>query len=149
MLVIFGLIVLVLISTGLSIYFYRTRNPYEDAPAYICAVVAAILGIGLFISGIACLYVQFDGNKAVVRLEEERSIIYSMATEDYTDYEFTGGIVKQEIISRVAKYNKEIKEARIYAYNPWTNWFVSQKVADCELIDVEEIMKIFNEKNLH
>lgn len=39
-------------------------------------------------------------------------------------------VSKCDVIKDIAEWNKEVYSYKHWAYNPWTNWFYSKKIAD-------------------
>lgn len=87
-----------------------------------------ILGGGIaFIMTICiiCAHVGVDAQIEENRIEyeslcERQEIINS----EYED------VSKSDVIKDIAEWNKKVYSTKHWAYNPWTNWFYSKRVAD-------------------
>lgn len=49
---------------------------------------------------------------------------YEIITSEYED------VSRSDIIKDVAEWNMDVYSYKYWAYNPWTNWFYSRRVAD-------------------
>lgn len=49
---------------------------------------------------------------------------YEIVTSDYED------VSKSDVIKDIAEWNKKAYGYKHWAYNPWTNWFHSKRLAD-------------------
>jgi len=101
------------------------------------SVIGCVLGLFGFITAVAMLGVIFGVHVGVdVRIEEKRIEYealcerYEIATSEYED------VSKSDVIKDVAEWNKSVYTYKHWAYNPWTNWFYSRRLADeLEMID--------------
>ncbi len=49
---------------------------------------------------------------------------------------------RSDLIKDINEWNEEVYNQKYWAKNPWTNWFINQKIADeLEYIDFEEVAK--------
>lgn len=57
---------------------------------------------------------------------------YEIVTSEYED------VSKSDVIKDIAEWNKKAYSYKHWAYNPWTNWFYSKRVADeLKMIEME------------
>ena len=49
---------------------------------------------------------------------------YENVTSEYED------VSKSDVIKDIAEWNKKVYRTKHWAYNPWTSWFYSKRVAD-------------------
>lgn len=49
---------------------------------------------------------------------------YEIVTSDYED------VSKSDVIKDIAEWNKDVYTYKYWAYNPWSNWFHSKRLAD-------------------
>ena len=61
----------------------------------------------------------------------EKQIVYESLCERQelisSEYE---DVSKSDVIKDIAEWNKEVYSYKHWAYNPWTSWFYSKRVAD-------------------
>lgn len=95
------------------------------------SVVGFTLGLFGFITAAVMLGVFLMVHVGVdVQIEEKRIEYealcerYEIATSEYED------VSKSDVIKDVAEWNKEVYTYKHWAYNPWTNWFYSRRLAD-------------------
>lgn len=118
----------------------------------IIALVATIIGIWIFykaeydgvIMGIGTLLAVCGGITAVIlafvifcehigvdaRIEENRIEYESLCERNEivaSEYE---DVSKSDVIKDIAEWNRKVYSYKHWAYNPWTNWFYSKRVAD-------------------
>lgn len=93
------------------------------------------LGFGIILAGIitfaTCVILIIGGHICIdMRIEKNRVQHDSLCkrleivTTEYED------VSKSDVIKDIAEWNKEVLEEKYWAYNPWTNWFHSKRVAD-------------------
>ncbi len=84
-------------------------------------------GIIAFIMAICiiCAHVGVDAQIEENRIEYESLCErYEIVTSEYED------VSKSDVIKDIAEWNKMVYSVKHWAYNPWTNWFYSKRVAD-------------------
>ena len=47
------------------------------------------------------------------------------------------GIGNELLYNDIVEFNKELKDAKYYANNLWTNWFVNNEIAKIDYIEVK------------
>lgn len=93
------------------------------------------IGLTLAASGGICIVVVVSiiilNHVGVNTTVEENRIVYESLCERYeiisSDYE---DVSKSDVIKDIAEWNKSVYNYKYWAYNPWTNWFHSKRVAD-------------------
>lgn len=77
-----------------------------------------------------CVGARIERNKIKYDSLCER---YEIVTSEYED------VSKSDVIKDIAEWNMEVHDYKYWAYNPWTNWFYSRRVADeMKMIEVTE-----------
>lgn len=120
------LTIIVVIVTVIGIVMLN-KNEYEGI-AYGLGLLFTILGgiVAFFMAvGIICAHVGVDTTIEENRIEyeslcERNEIVVS----EYED------VSKSDVIKDIAEWNKSVYSYKHWAYNPWTNWFHSKRVAD-------------------
>lgn len=120
------LTIIALIVTVVGIVMLNKINEWE-----------AVYGIGLlftvcggliaFIMAICiiCAHVGVDAQIEENRIEYESLCKrYEIVTSEYED------VSKSDVIKDIAEWNKNVYSEKHWAYNPWTSWFYSKRVAD-------------------
>lgn len=83
--------------------------------------IITIVAVWLIISAHVGVEAAIEENRIVYESLCERNEIIS---SDYED------VSRSEVIKDVAEWNKAVYVYKYWAYNPWTNWFHSKRVAD-------------------
>lgn len=121
----------VIIITAICIViFNKTSNDMVEGIALISWI------IGLVVAVVMALFIILAHYGVSVSIERNRTTyesLYNRIEAISSDYE---DISKSDIIKDVAEWNKGVYSYKYWAYNPWTNWFYSKRVAD-ELKPVE------------
>ena len=74
---------------------------------------------------IICAHVGVDATIEENRIEYESLCErYEIVTSEYED------VSKSDVIKDIAEWNKNVYSEKHWAYNPWTSWFYSKRVAD-------------------
>lgn len=118
--------ILTLVLTVIGLFVILKYDGYE-----IVSVIGFILGVGgIAVAVIMLVWILMEHVGADVRIEEKRIEYealcerYEIATSEYED------VSKSDVIKDVAEWNKEAYSYKHWAYNPWTNWFYSRRLAD-------------------
>ena len=82
---------------------------------------------------IICAHVGVDATIEENRIEYESLCErYEIVTSEYED------VSKSDVIKDIAEWNKNVYSEKHWAYNPWTSWFYSKRVADSvEMIEIK------------
>ena len=99
------------------------RGIEDDIPvvlsfiSFICLICCII--------GIICAHVGENKNIEMNNIEYESLCNrLEIINSDYED------MSKSDVIKDVSEWNKMVLEKKYWAKNPWTSWFLSQKVVD-------------------
>ena len=84
-------------------------------------------GIIAFVMAL-CIVLAHVGIDAQI---EENRIEYEALCErqEIVESEYED-VSKSDVIKDIAEWNKDVYSNKHWAYNPWTNWFYSKRVAD-------------------
>ena len=115
-----------------ALLFYHAISDTMDA-------VGLLLFVGGGIIGFAMLCIIIIAHVGVDAQIEENRIEYNALCQRYeiitSEYE---DISKSDVIKDIAEWNKKVYSTKHWAYNPWTNWFYSKRVADdMKMIEME------------
>ena len=129
------LTIIVLVATIIGIWiFYKAE--YDGVIMGIGALLAVCGGITAVILAfiIFCEHISVDARIEKNRIEYEslceRNEIVASEYED---------VSKSDVIKDIAEWNKKVYSTKHWAYNPWTSWFYSKRVADdMKMIDGRE-----------
>lgn len=107
------------------------RDIEDDIP-----VVLSIVGfICLICCIIGIIYAHVGENKNIEMNNIEYESLCNRLEIINSDYE---DMSKSDVIKDVSEWNKMVLEKKYWAKNPWTSWFLSQKVVDeLKYIDYE------------
>lgn len=118
--------ILTLVLTVIGFFVVLKYDGYE-----IVSIIGFVLGlVGIFTAVILSAWILLVHVGVDVQIEEKRIEYealcerYEIATSEYED------VSKSDVIKDVAEWNKEVYAYKHWAYNPWTSWFLSHKLAD-------------------
>lgn len=103
------------------------KDKYEGI-VYWIGLLLTVCGGGLAFCMVVCIIIAHIGVGA--RIDENRieyeSLCqrYEIVTSEYED------VSKSDVIKDIAEWNKKVYITKHWAYNPWTSWFYSKRVAD-------------------
>lgn len=123
-------IIAVVITAMCIVIFSKTRNDTVEA------IALSLWIIGLIIAVTMALFILFAHCAVGITIEQNRIEYESLCdrveviSSDYED------VSKSEVIKDVAEWNKRVYSYKYWAYNPWTSWFYSRRIAD-ELETIE------------
>ena len=80
-----------------------------------------VLGFLIGVFGSVGVEATIEENRIVYESLCERNEVISSEYED---------VSKSDVIKDIAEWNKLVYSYKYWAYNPWTNWFHSKRVAD-------------------
>ena len=99
-----------------------------DGIAYGLGFLFTVGGGGMaFVMAICiiCAHVWVDAQIEENRIEYESLCErYEIVESEYED------VSKSDVIKDIAEWNKKVYSCKHWAYNPWTSWFCSRRVAD-------------------
>ena len=112
------------------------KDKYEGIVYGIGLLLTVCGGMLAFVMAV-CIIIAHVGVDA--RIEENRieyeSLCqrYEIVTSEYED------VSKSDVIKDIAEWNKKVYSTKHWAYNPWTNWFYSKRIADdMKMIEVSK-----------
>lgn len=118
--------ILTLVLTIIGFFVVLKYDGYE-----IASVIGLVLGLGGIVTAvIMSAWILFEHVGVDAKIEEKRIEYealcerYEITTSEYED------VSKSDVIKDVAEWNKEVYSYKHWAYNPWTNWFYSRRLAD-------------------
>ncbi len=139
-LIFLGILILGIATYRLAKILYRAYGRWDDR-----ADIADTISSFLFFIGIAglliCLFMRLCANAGVDNQIAKKQIEYEILCEKceliQSNYE---DISKIEVLKEIAKWNKDVQDAKYWSESPWTNWFYNKKVVDSlQYIDISEI----------
>jgi len=103
------------------------KDKYEGV-VYVLGLLSAVCGGLIAFSMAICIIIAHVGVDATIeenRIEYESLCQrYEIVTSEYED------VSKSDVIKDIAEWNKKVYSTKHWAYNLWTNWFYSKRVAD-------------------
>lgn len=120
------LMIITLIVTVVGIVL-ACKGRYEEVAYWIGALFTIGGGVIAFIMAICiiCAHVGVDATIEENRIEYESLCErYEIVTSEYED------VSRSDVIKDIAEWNKRVYSEKHWAYNPWTSWFYSKRVAD-------------------
>ena len=121
----------IVITAICIVIFNKTSNDIVESIALVSWAVGLIAAITM------ALIIIFAHCSVSVTIEQNRIEYESLCnrveviSSDYED------VSKSDVIKDVAEWNKSVYHYKYWAYNPWTNWFYSKRIAD-ELKPIEK-----------
>ena len=103
------------------------KDKYEGVVYGIGLLLTVCGGLIAFLMAFCILlaHVGVDAKIEENRIEYESLCQrYEIVTSEYED------VSKSDVIKDIAEWNKDVYSYKHWAYNPWTSWFYSKRVAD-------------------
>ena len=120
------LTIIAMLMIPIGIWMVR-KDKYEGV-VYMIGLLSAVCGGLIAFIMVMVIIVNHVGVDATI---EENRIEYESLCERYeiveSEYE---DVSKSDVIKDIAEWNKDVYSYKHWAYNPWTNWFYSKRVAD-------------------
>ncbi len=120
------LTILVVIVTIIGIVMLN-KSEYDGIVYGLGLLFTVCGGLVTFIM-VICIIIAHVGVDAQIeenRIEYESLCQrYEIVTSEYED------VSKSDVIKDIAEWNKKVYRIKHWAYNPWTNWFYSKRIAD-------------------
>jgi hypothetical protein len=115
-----------------TLLFYQAKSEITDTVGLLLFVCGGIIGIAMLCI-IIIAHVGVDAQIEENRIEYNALCQrYEIITSEYED------VSKSDVIKDIAEWNKKVYSTKHWAYNPWTNWFYSKRVADdMKMIEME------------
>lgn len=112
-----------------------SKDKYEGV-VYALGLLFTVCGGFIAFIMVICIIIAHVGVDAQIeknRIEYESLCQrYEIVTSEYED------VSKSDVIKDIAEWNKDVYSYKHWAYNPWTNWFYSRRVADSvEMIELK------------
>ncbi len=120
------LTIITLLAIAIGVAMIR-NDKYEGIVYGEGLLVTICGGLIAFIMAIViiCAHVGVDAVIEENRIEYESLCQrYEIVTSEYED------VSKSDVIKDISEWNKKVYGYKHWAYNPWTNWFYSKRVAD-------------------
>ena len=118
------IIALAMVIIGIIILCIDTDNMAVNTLGFALGLAGSIITI-------VAVWLIITAHVGVNAAVEENRIVYESLCERNevisSDYE---DVSRSEVIKDVAEWNKMVYSYKYWAYNPWTNWFHSKRVAD-------------------
>ena len=96
-----------------------------------CDLIGAIMTIPGVVVLVVMICIIINAHVGVDTKIEKNRIKYDSLCERYeiitSEYE---DVSRSDIIKDIAEWNMDVYSYKYWAYNPWTNWFYSRRVAD-------------------
>ena len=127
------IIIMIAIAVGVALLH---KAEYDDGVLFGLGLLFTVGGgLMAFIMAICiiCAHVGVDAVIEENRIEYESLCQrYEIVTSEYED------VSKSDVIKDIAEWNKNVYSEKHWAYNPWTSWFYSKRVADdMKMIEME------------
>ena len=128
------IITMIAIAVGVALLH---KSEYGEGVLFGLGLLSTVGGgLMAFIMAIViiCAHVGVDAVIEENRIEYESLCKrYEIVTSEYED------VSKSDVIKDIAEWNKNVYSEKHWAYNPWTSWFYSKRVADdMKMIEMEE-----------
>jgi len=121
------LTILVAVAIAIGVTLLR-KDEYEEGVLFGLGLVFSVGGgliAFIMVICIICAHVGVDAQIEENRIEYESLCErYEIVTSEYED------VSKSDVIKDIAEWNKNVYSEKHWAYNPWTSWFYSKRVAD-------------------
>lgn len=115
------LFIIALVITAIGILFVEKDCDTAGITCFtVGGIVLASMTLMIIVAHI-CVGVRIERIKIKYDSLCER---YEIVTSEYED------VSKSDVIKDIAAWNVEVHDYKYWAYNPWTNWFYSRRVAD-------------------
>lgn len=120
------LMIITLVATIIGLWIVY-KDEYSGAIIGIGAALAVFGGVTAVIMAIIifgehiCVDTTIEKNRIEYESLCERNEIVMSEYED---------VSKSDVIKDIAEWNRKVYSYKHWAYNPWTNWFYSKRVAD-------------------
>lgn len=120
------LMIIALVATIIGLWILY-KDEYGDVIIGIGTSLVVCGGVTAFIMTII-IFVEHVGVE--VRIEKNRIKYESLCERNeivVSEYE---DVSKSDVIKDIAEWNQNVYSYKHWAYNPWTNWFYSKRIAD-------------------
>ena len=129
------LTIIIMIAIAVGVALLR-KAEYDEGVLFGLGLLFTVGGGPMAFIMAICIICAHVGVDAVVeenRIEYESLCQrYEIVTSEYED------VSKSDVIKDIAEWNKNVYSEKHWAYNPWTSWFYSKRVADdMKMIEME------------
>lgn len=129
------LMIIAILMIPVGVWMVR-KDKYESIVYGVGLLFTVCGGFVTFIMAV-CIIIAHIGVDATIeenRIEYESLCQrYEIVTSEYED------VSKSDVIKDIAEWNKKVYSTKHWAYNPWTNWFYSKRIADeLKMIEVSK-----------
>lgn len=118
------LLLIAIVATAVGLFCLMRFNDGLESFGGLLTIVGGIITFTM----ILLLLVEHIGVSVSI---EEKRIEYESLCERYeiitSEYE---DVSKSDVIKDIAEWNKDAYSYKYWAYNPWTSWFCSRRLAD-------------------
>ena len=105
---------------------------WEDILGGISTGVVIVVGFALFVETIMVACVQIPAKHDYEKVLMEKEMLEYRLENDSL------GVGNELLYNDIVEFNKELKDVKYHANNPWTNWFVNGYIAEIDYIEVKE-----------
>lgn len=84
-------------------------------------------GVAAFIMMLAIIMAHVGVNATIVQNQIKYESLCERKEMISSEYE---DVSRSDVIKDIAEWNQDVYSYKHWAYNPWTNWFYSKRVAD-------------------
>ena len=121
------LTIITLLAIAIGVAMIR-KDEYEEGVVFGLGLLFTVGGGIIAVTMALIIIINHVGVNAVIeknRIEYESLCQrYEIVTSEYED------VSKSDVIKDISEWNKKVYGYKHWAYNPWTNWFYSKRVAD-------------------
>lgn len=105
-----------------------SKDSKDEGLMYVSGIFIAIIGAFLTVIMAILILIAHIGVDAQI---EENRIEYEALCErqEIVESEYED-VSKSDVIKDIAEWNKKVYSQKHWAYNSWTSWFYSKRVAD-------------------
>lgn len=121
------LTILTVVTIAIGVTLLR-KDECEEGVLFGLGILFTVGGGVIAFSMATVIIINHVGVNAVI---EENRIEYESLCErqEIVESEYED-VSKSDVIKDIAEWNKDVYSYKHWAYNPWTNWFHSKRVAD-------------------
>lgn len=119
------IITVVAIAVGVTLL---RKDEYEGGVVFELGILSTVGGGVIALIMAIVIIINHVGVNAVI---EENRIEYESLCErqEIVESEYED-VSKSDVIKDISEWNKKVYGYKHWAYNPWTSWFYSKRVAD-------------------
>lgn len=121
------LTIITLLAVAIGVAMIR-KDEYEEGVVFGLGILFTVGGGVIAFIMAMTIIINHVGVNAVI---EENRIEYESLCErqEIVESEYED-VSKSDVIKDISEWNKKVYGYKHWAYNPWTNWFYSKRVAD-------------------